>query len=147
MNNVIDLLAFLILSIGIIILSYPLFLLVIQRATDYKSSDLLLVGFIVLLGLALIIALWAVYYASTSPELLWPLALFTLIFRFISPLIFVRAMTKWQNSNFILSNTTGRVFSEAFPGVAMVVGTFILLSPYLSSVSYTHLTLPTNREV
>ena len=65
--------------------------------------------------------------------MLWPLALFTLIFRFISPLIFVRAMTKWQNSNFILSNTTGRVFSEAFPGVAMVVGTFILLSPYLSS--------------
>ena len=131
--NQVDLVAFLILFLGIAILAYPLFLLLLERATEKKSSDLLLIGAIVLLGGALIIALWAVYYASTSPELLWPLALFTLIFRFISPLIFVRAMTKWQNSNFILSNTTGRVFSEAFPGVAMVVGTFILLSPYLSS--------------
>ena len=131
--NQVDLVAFLILFLGIAILAYPLFLLLLERATEKKSSDLLLIGAIVLLGGALVIALWAVYYASTSPELLWPLALFTLIFRFISPLIFVRAMTKWQNSNFILSNTTGRVFSEAFPGVAMVVGTFILLSPYLSS--------------
>ena len=131
--NQVDLVAFLILFLGIAILAYPLFLLLLERATEKKSSDLLLIGAIVLLGGALVIALWAVYYASTSPQLLWPLALFTLIFRFISPLIFVRAMTKWQNSNFILSNTTGRVFSEAFPGVAMVVGTFILLSPYLSS--------------
>ena len=131
--NQVDLVGFLILFLGIAILAYPLFLLLLERATEKKSSDLLLIGAIVLLGGALVIALWAVYYASTSPELLWPLALFTLIFRFISPLIFVRAMTKWQNSNFILSNTTGRVFSEAFPGVAMVVGTFILLSPYLSS--------------
>jgi hypothetical protein len=131
--NQVDLVAFLILFLGIAILAYPLFLLLLERATEKKSSDLLLIGAILLLGCAFVIALWAVYYASTSPELLWPLALFTLIFRFISPLIFVRAMTKWQNSNFILSNTTGRVFSEAFPGVAMVVGTFILLSPYLSS--------------
>ena len=92
-----------------------------------------MIGAIALLGLAFIIALWAVYYASTSPELLWPLALFTLIFRFISPLIFVRAMIKWKTSEVMLSNTTGRIFSDAFPGVAMVFGTFILLSPYLSS--------------
>ena len=129
MNNVIDLLAFLILSIGIIILSYPLFLLVIQRATDHKSSDLLLVGFIVLLGLALIIALWAVYFASTSPELLWPFAAFTLLFRFISPLILVRLVMKWRASDSIILTSSARVFADAFPGIAMVMGTFILLSP------------------
>ena len=129
MNNVIDLLAFLILSIGIIILSYPLFLLVIQRATEHKSSDLLLVGFIVLLGLALIIALWAVYFASTSPELLWPFAAFTLLFRFISPLILVRLVMKWRASDSIILTSSARVFADAFPGIAMVMGTFILLSP------------------
>ena len=131
--NQVDLVAFLILFLGIVILIYPLFLLLLERATEKKSSDLLLIGAIALLGLAFIIALWAVYYASTSPELLWPLALFTLIFRFISPLIFVRAMIKWKTSDVMLSNTTGRIFSDAFPGVAMVFGTFILLSPYLSS--------------
>ena len=36
-------------------------------------------------------------------------------------------------SDVMLSNTTGRIFSDAFPGVAMVFGTFILISPYLSS--------------
>ena len=92
--NQVDLVAFLILFLGIVILAYPLFLLVLERATERKSSDMLLVGAIGLLGVALIIALWAVYYASTSPELLWPLALFTLLFRFISPLIFVRAIIK-----------------------------------------------------
>ena len=131
--NQVDLVAFLILFLGIVILIYPLFLLLLERATEKKSSDLLLIGAIALLGLSFIIALWAVYYASTSPELLWPLALFTLIFRFISPLIFVRAMIKWKTSDVMLSNTTGRIFSDAFPGVAMVFGTFILLSPYLSS--------------
>ena len=131
--NQVDLVAFLILFLGIVILIYPLFLLLLERATEKKSSDLLLIGAIALLGLSFIIALWAVYYASTSPELLWPLALFTLIFRFISPLIFVRAMIKWKTSEVMLSNTTGRIFSDAFPGVAMVFGTFILLSPYLSS--------------
>ena len=131
--NQVDLVAFLILFLGIVILIYPLFLLLLERATEKKSSDLLLICAIALLGLAFIIALWAVYYASTSPELLWPLALFTLIFRFISPLIFVRAMIKWKTSDVMLSNTTGRIFSDAFPGVAMVFGTFILLSPYLSS--------------
>ena len=128
MNNVIDLLAFLILSIGIIILSYPLFLLVIQRATDHKSSDLLLVGFTVLLGLALIIALWAVYFASTSPELLWPFAAFTLLFRFISPLILVRLVMKWRASDSIILTSSARVFADSFPGIAMVMGTFIFLS-------------------
>ena len=131
--NQVDFVAFLILFLGIIILIYPLFLLLLERATEKKSSDLLLIGAIALLGLAFIIALWAVYFASTSPELLWPLALFTLLFRFISPLIFVRAMIKWKTSDVMLSNTTGRIFSDAFPGVAMVFGTFILLSPYLSS--------------
>ncbi len=86
--NQVDLVAFLILFVGIIILAYPLFILIIDRATEKKSSDLLLIGFMVLLGLALIIALWAVYLASTSPELLWPLAVFTLLFRYISPLNF-----------------------------------------------------------
>ena len=129
MDNTIDLIAFLILSIGILILSYPLFLLVIQRATDYKSSDLLLVGFIVLLGLALILALWAVYFAKTSPELLWPFAGFTLLFRYISPLILVRFIMKWRDSDSIILTSSARIFADSFPGIAMVMGTFILLSP------------------
>ena len=128
-DNSIDLIAFLILSLGILILSYPLFLLVIQRATVHKSSDLLLVGFIVLLGLALILALWAVYFASTSPELLWPFAAFTLLFRYISPLILVRVIMKWRDSDSVILTSSARIFADSFPGIAMVIGTFILLSP------------------
>ena len=139
--NQVDLVAFLILFLGIVILAHPLFLLLFERATEKKSSDMLLVGAIGLLSMSLIIALWAVYYASTSPELLWPLAVFTLLFRFISPLIFVRVMVKWQNSNTMLSNSAGRIFSESFPGVAMVMGTFILLSPYLTLGSSENLEL------
>ena len=115
MDNSIDLIAFLILSLGILILSYPLFLLVIQRATDNKSSDLLLVGFIVLLGLALIIALWAVYFASTSPELLWPFAAFTLLFRYISPLILVRVIMKWRDSDSVILTSSVRIFADSTP--------------------------------
>ena len=129
-NNSIDLVAFLILSIGIIILSYPLFLLVVERATDKKSSDILLAGFIVILGLALIIALWAVYFASTSPELLWPFAAFTLIFRYFSPLILVRLIMKWRNSDSIILTSSAKIFADSFSGIAMVMGTFILLSPH-----------------
>jgi hypothetical protein len=139
--NQVDLIAFLILFLGIVILAYPLFLLVFERATERKSSDMLFIGAIGLLGVSLIIALWAVYYASTSPELLWPLAVFTLFFRFISPLIFVKAILKWQNSNTLLPNSAGRIFSESFPGVAMVIGTFILLSPYLTLGSSENLEL------
>ena len=139
--NQVDLVAFFILFLGIVILAYPLFLLVLERATERKSSEMLLVGGIGLLGVALIIALWAVYYASTSPELLWPLALFTLLFRLISPLIFVRSIIQWKNSKVLSSNSTGRIFSEAFPGVAMVMGTFILLSPYLTLGSSENLEL------
>jgi len=130
--NQVDLIAFLILFIGIIILAYPLFILVIARATEKKSSDLLLIGFMVLLGVALIIALWAVYLASTSPELLWPLAVFTLLFRYISPLILVRSVMKWRNSSSVVLSKSNKIFSDSFPGIAMVIGTFILLSPYMS---------------
>ncbi len=139
--NQIDLVAFIILFSGIVILAYPLFLLVLERATEQRSSDMLLAGVILLLGVALIIALWAVYFASTSPELLWPLALFTLVFRFISPLIFVRSINKLRTSDYILSSSTGRVLTESFPGIAMVVGTFILLSPYFSIGNSTSLEL------
>ena len=130
--NQVDLIAFLILFIGIIILAYPLFILVIARATEKKSSDLLLIGFMVLLGVALIIALWAVYLASTSPELLWPLAVFTLLFRYISPLILVRSVMKWRDTSSRLLTKPNKILSESFPGFAMVIGTFILLSPYMS---------------
>jgi hypothetical protein len=130
--NQVDLIAFLILFIGIIILAYPLFILVIARATEKKSSDLLLIGFMVLLGVALIIALWAVYLASTSPELLWPLAVFTLLFRYISPLILVSSVMKWRNSSSVVLSKSNKIFSDSFPGIAMVIGTFILLSPYMS---------------
>ena len=130
--NQVDLVAFIILFVGIIILAYPLFILVIDRATEKKSSDLLLIGFMILLGVALIVALWAVYLASTSPELLWPLAVFTLLFRYISPLILVRSIMKWRDSSSMVSSKQGKIFSDSFPGIAMVIGTFILLSPYMS---------------
>ena len=130
--NQIDLVAFIILFCGIVILAYPLFLLVFERATKERSSDMLLAGIILLLGVSLIIALWAVYYASTSPELLWPLAMFTLIFRFISPLIFVKSINTLRTSSSLLSNSSGRILTESFPGIAMVIGTFILLSPYMA---------------
>ena len=118
--NQVDLVAFLILFIGIIILAYPLFILVIDRATEKRSSDLLLIGFMVLLGIALIIALWAVYLASTSPELLWPLAVFTLLFRYISPLILVRSVMKWRDSSSILLTKSNKIFSESFPGLSLI---------------------------
>ena len=139
--NQVDLVAFLILFMGILILAYPLFILIIDRATEKRSSDLLLIGFMVLLGIALIIALWAVYLASTSPELLWPLAVFTLLFRYISPLILVRSVMKWRDTSSILLTKSNKIFSESFPGIAMVIGTFILLSPYMSFGSSENLEL------
>ena len=139
--NQVDLVAFLILFMGILILAYPLFILVIDRATEKRSSDLLLIGFMVVLGIALIIALWAVYLASTSPELLWPLAVFTLLFRYISPLILVRSVMKWRDTSSILLTKSNKIFSESFPGIAMVIGTFILLSPYMSFGSSENLEL------
>ena len=90
--NEIDVAAFFILFLGIVILTYPIFLLIFQKATEKQSNDLLIGGILLLLSIAFLIALWAIYFASTSPHLLWPLALFTLIFRFISPLIFVRVL-------------------------------------------------------
>jgi len=131
--NEVDLVAFGILFLGILVLAYPLFLFVFENATKQRSGDMLLAGVIFLLGFALLIALWAVYYASTSPELLWPLAIFTLIFRFISPLIFVRVLKKWQLSENIVTKPSTKILIEAFPGFGMVLGTFIILSPYFDS--------------
>ena len=131
--NEIDVAAFFILFLGIVILTYPLFLLVFQKATEKKSNDLLIGGILLLLSIAFFIALWAIYFASTSPHLLWPLAIFTLIFRFISPLIFVRVLSKWQLSDNVVIKPSTKVLIEAFPGFAMVLGTFIILSPYFDS--------------
>ena len=131
--NEIDVAAFLILFLGIIILTYPISLLIFQKATEKKSNDLLIGGILLLLSVAFLIALWAIYFASTSPHLLWPLAIFTLIFRFISPLIFVRMLNKWQLSDNLLSKPSTKIMVEAFPGFGMVLGTFIVLSPYFDS--------------
>ena len=131
--NEIDIAAFLILFLGIVILTYPLFLLIFQKATEKKSNDLLIGGILLLLSVAFLIALWAIYFASTSPHLLWPLAIFTLIFRFVSPLIFVRVLKGWRSSEGTLTNPSTKIIVEAFPGFGMVLGTFIILSPYFDS--------------
>ena len=133
--NEIDVAAFFILFLGIVILTYPLFLLIFQKATEKKSNDLLIGGILLLLSSAFLIALWAIYFASTSPHLLWPLAIFTLIFRFISPLIFVRVLNKWQLSENIVTKPSTKILVESFPGFGMVLGTFIILSPYFDSNS------------
>ena len=133
--NEIDIAAFFILFLGIIILAYPLFLLIFQKATEKKSNDMLIGGVLLLLSIAFLIALWAIYFASTSPHLLWPLAIFTLIFRFISPLIFVRVLNKWKLSDNVFTKPTTKVLVESFPGFGMVLGTFIILSPYFDSNS------------
>ncbi|GIR28257.1 MAG: hypothetical protein CM15mP42_12070 [Methanobacteriota archaeon] len=131
--NEIDIAAFLILFLGIVILTYPLFLLIFQKATEKKSNDLLIGGILLLLSVAFLIALWAIYFASTSPHLLWPLAIFTLIFRFVSPLIFVRVLKGWRSSEGKLTTPSTKIIVEAFPGFGMVLGTFIILSPYFDS--------------
>ncbi len=131
--NEIDIAAFLILFLGIVILTYPLFLLIFQKATEKKSNDLLIGGILLLLSVAFLIALWAIYFASTSPHLLWPLAIFTLIFRFVSPLIFVRVLKGWRSSEGALTTPSTKIIVEAFPGFGMVLGTFIILSPYFDS--------------
>ena len=133
--NEIDLAAFFILFLGLVILTYPIFLLIFQKATEKQSNDLLIGGILLLLSIAFLIALWAIYFASTSPHFLWPLALFTLIFRFLSPLIFVRVLNKWQSSENALIKPSTKVLADAFPGFAMVLGTFIILSPYFDSNS------------
>ena len=131
--NEIDIAAFLILLLGILTLTYPLFLLIFQKATEKKSNDLLIGGILLLLSVAFLIALWAIYFASTSPHLLWPLAIFTLIFRFVSPLIFVRVLKGWRSSEGTLTTPSTKIIVEAFPGFGMVLGTFIILSPYFDS--------------
>ena len=115
--NEIDIAAFLILFLGIVILTYPLFLLIFQKATEKKSNDLLIGGILLLLSVAFLIALWAIYFASTSPHLLWPLAIFTLIFRFVSPLIFVRVLKGWSSSKGNLTTSSTKIIVEASQGL------------------------------
>ena len=131
--NEIDVVAFFILFSGIITLTYPIFLIIFQKASEKKSNDLLVGGVLLLLGIIFMIALWVIYFASTSPHLLWPLAIFTLIFRFISPLIFVRVLNKWQSSKNVIVKPSTKVLVEAFPGFGVVLGTFIILTPYFDS--------------
>ena len=131
--NEIDVVAFFILFSGIITLTYPIFLIIFQKASEKKSNDLLVGGVLLLLSIIFLIALWVIYFASTSPHLLWPLAIFTLIFRFISPLIFVRVLNKWQSSKNVIVKPSTKVLVEAFPGFGVVLGTFIILTPYFDS--------------
>ena len=131
--NEIDVVAFFILFSGIVTLTYPIFLIIFQKASEKKSNDLLVGGVLLLLSIIFLIALWVIYFASTSPHLLWPLAIFTLIFRFISPLIFVRVLSKWQSSKNVIVKPSTKMLVEAFPGFGMVLGTFIILSPYFDS--------------
>ena len=39
---------------------------------------------------------------------------------------------KSRDGSSIVSSKKSKIFSESFPGIAMVIGTFILLSPYMS---------------
>ena len=84
----------LVLFLGLVILSYPMFIWSIEKSLKQNSSDWFLAAVVVVLCTAFFISIWTVHLAGSKPELLWPAAIFTLIFRLISPIYLIKIVRK-----------------------------------------------------
>ena len=124
------LLAFAVLFAGLALLAWPLFATVLQQAAERRSGDWALAGVTLLFMVVLIAAAWTVWFAETQPALLWPVAACILLFRFVSPIILLSAVSRRLGP----PGSRGGQREAAVFGVTLVVGTYVLVSPTLGDL-------------
>ncbi len=124
------LLAFAVLFAGLALLAWPLFATVLQQAAERRSGDWALAGVTLLFMVVLIAAAWTVWFAETQPALLWPVAACILLFRFVSPIILLRAVSQRLGPP---GSCEGQR-ETAVLGVTLVVATYVLASPTLGDL-------------
>ena len=110
----------LVLFLGLVILSYPMFIWSIEKSLKQNSSDWFLAAVVVVLCTAFFISIWTVHLAESKPELLWPAAIFTLIFRLISPIYLIKIVRKRIIK--LDKNTTTR--NNMAVGISVLIGAF-----------------------
>ncbi|OIR20344.1 MAG: hypothetical protein BEU04_00630 [Marine Group III euryarchaeote CG-Bathy1] len=110
----------LVLFLGLVILSYPMFMWSIEKSLKQKSSDWFLASVVLVFCTAFFISIWTVHLAESKPELLWPAAIFTLIFRLISPIYLIKIVRKRIIK--LDKNTTTR--NNMTAGISVLIGTF-----------------------
>ena len=110
----------LVLFVGLVILSYPIFIWSIEKSLKQNSSDWFLAGVVFVTCVSFFISIWTVHLAESKPELLWPAAIFTLIFRLISPIYLIKIV---RNRIIKLDkNTTTR--NNMTVGISILIGMF-----------------------
>lgn len=112
----------LVLFLGLVILSYPMFMWSIEKSLKQKSSDWFLASVVLVFCTAFFISIWTVHLAESKPELLWPAAIFTLIFRLISPIYLIKIVRKRIIK--LDKNTTTR--NNMTAGISVLIGTFTM---------------------
>ena len=110
----------LVLFLGLVILSYPMFMWSIEKSLKQKSSDWFLASVVLVFCTAFFISIWTVHLAESKPELLWPAAIFTLIFRLISPIYLIKIVRKRIIK--LDKNTTTR--NNMTAGISVLIGAF-----------------------
>ena len=114
----------LVLFLGLVILSYPMFIWSIEKSLKQNSSDWFLAAVVVVLCTAFFISIWTVHLAESKPELLWPAAIFTLIFRLISPIYLIKIVRKRIIK--LDKNTTTR--NNMAVGISVLIGAFTVVT-------------------
>ena len=112
----------LVLFVGLIILSYPIIIWSVEKSLKQKSSDWLLASIVFVICLAFLISVWMVHLAENNPELLWPAAIFTLMFRLISPIYLIKIVKNRINK--LDKNKTTR--NNVAVAVSTLIGIFTI---------------------
>tara|TARA_B100001750_G_scaffold54978_1_gene41860 strand:+ start:26018 stop:26641 length:624 start_codon:yes stop_codon:yes gene_type:complete len=97
-----------------------MFIWSIEKSLKQNSSDWFLAAVVVVLCTAFFISIWTVHLAESKPELLWPAAIFTLIFRLISPIYLIKIVRKRIIK--LDKNTTTR--NNMAVGISVLIGAF-----------------------
>tara|TARA_B100000029_G_scaffold512033_1_gene607620 strand:- start:5060 stop:5761 length:702 start_codon:yes stop_codon:yes gene_type:complete len=110
----------LVLFLGLVILSYPMFIWSIEKSLKQNSSDWFLAAVVIVLCTAFFISIWTVHLAESKPELLWPAAIFTLIFRLISPIYLIKIIRK----RIIKLDKNTKTRNNMAVGISVLIGAF-----------------------
>ncbi len=110
----------LVLFLGLVILSYPMFIWSIEKSLKQNSSDWFLAAVVIVLCTAFFISIWTVHLAESKPELLWPAAIFTLIFRLISPIYLIKIIRK----RIIKLDKNTKTRNNMAVGISVLIGVF-----------------------
>ena len=126
-----------VLFLGLVILSYPIFIWSLEKSLKQNSSDWLLASIVVVLCLAFLISVWTVHLAENNPELLWPAAIFTLIFRLISPIYLIKIIKNRINN--LEEGKTRK--NNVTVVITTLVGIFTIYSTQLGKIGATEILL------